>query len=205
VGAYFPGVSLGSGEFVSGYAVPALRADATGSICVGDRCERFDGAQSYHDHNWGVWRGVTWEWGAARAGSHTILYGRVNPPDRLDTASPLFLFLVDSLGFRSVFRPARISYEDGGTILIDGRRVRVPARAVLADARGEDTIRVELEIEDAAGTDMRRASFGGGEPQGSAFVATPYFLQMKGTARLTGRIGGELLRGDGRGFFETYR
>ena len=70
--AYFPGASLGDDDFVSGYTVPALRANATGSICIGAACERYDAAQAYHDHNWGVWRGVTWDWGASRAGP----YGR---------------------------------------------------------------------------------------------------------------------------------
>jgi hypothetical protein len=204
-GAYFPGASLGSGDFVSGYAVAALRADATGSICVGARCERYDAVQGYHDHNWGVWRGVTWEWGAARAGSHTILYGRVNPPDQLESTSPLFLFLVDSLGFRSVFRPTRIVYEEGRRVQVGGQLVAVPARAVLSDARGLDTIRVELEIEDAAGTDMRRSAVERGDTETGALFATPYFIQMKGIARITGRVGGQVIRGEGRGFFETYR
>ena len=203
-GAYFPGASLGSGDFVSGYAVAALRADATGTICIDGRCDRYEAAQAYHDHNWGVWSGVTWEWGAARAGEFTILYGRVNPPDRLDAASPLFLFLVDSVGFRSLFRPASVAYTDGRTTIVDGRIVRVPARAVLADARGNDTLRVELEIEDATATDMRRSAVARGEP-GAALMRTPYFLQMKGTARLSGRVGGRVVRGEGRGFFETYR
>jgi hypothetical protein len=151
-----------------------------------------------------VWRGVTWEWGAARAGEFTILYGRVNPPDRIDAASPLFLFLVDSLGFRSLFRPSTVRYTDGRTTIVDGRTVRVPARATLADARGGDTLRVELEIEDATATDMRRSAVDRGEP-GEAFLRTPYFVQMKGVARISGRVGGQVVRGDGRGFFETYR
>ena len=81
-GAYFPGAALSSGEVVSGYVVPALRADATGRICVrGQRCEQLENVQGYHDHNWGVWRGVSWEWGAARAGQYALLYGRVQPPN----------------------------------------------------------------------------------------------------------------------------
>ena len=203
-GAYFPGVSLGSDDFVSGYAVAAMRADATGSICLDGRCERYDAAQSYHDHNWGVWSGVTWEWGAARAADFTILYGRVNPPDRIDAASSLFLFLVDSLGFRSVFRPATVTYTDGRTTVVDGKTVRVPARAVLADARGGDTLRVELAIEDATATDMRRSAVERGEP-GAGSMQKPYFVQMKGRARISGRVGGQVVRGEGRGFFETYR
>ncbi|HET9013537.1 MAG TPA: hypothetical protein VFN38_17060 [Gemmatimonadaceae bacterium] len=86
-GAYFPGAALTSGV-VSGYVVPALRADASGSLCVAGACTRYDAVQAYHDHNWGVWRGVTWEWGAARAGAYTLLYGRVEPPDSVSEVQP---------------------------------------------------------------------------------------------------------------------
>ena len=216
-GAYFPGASLSSGNFVSGYTVPGLRASATGEICVDDRCERFDSAQSYHDHNWGVWRGVTWDWGAARAGSYTILYGRVLGPDQQGRETPLLVYVVDSLGFRAVFRPTRVSYDDGRQITVNGHAVRVPSRAAFIDAHGDDTLRVELAIEDAIGTDTRRQSrraspFANrkgsqerGDPTGTTSIAHPYFIQMKGTARVSGRIGGSPVEGVGTGFFETYR
>jgi hypothetical protein len=197
--AYFPGAALG-GDEVSGYAVPALRATGTGTICVGGACERFDAAQAYHDHNWGTWAGVTWEWGASRAGAYTLLYGRVETPGT--EPGSLFLYVVDSLGFRALFRPSRIDYEDARTIFIGGRAVRVPARAVMADVRGSDTLRVELEIEDAIGTDMRRTTERGGR---GASMPRPYFIQMKGRTRISGRMGGEPVAGSGTGFFETYR
>ena len=203
--AYFPAASLGSGDFVSGYAVPALRADASGSLCVASRCETYDDVQSYHDHNWGVWRGVTWEWGSARAGEYSILYGRVNPPDTLESSSSLFLILVDSLGFRAIFRPQQISYEDGRTVRVGGREVRVPSRGVMQDIRGRDTLRVELEIEDATATDMRDPSAGRGDASSVGSLARPYFIQMKGIARVGGRVGGAPVNGSGTGFFETYR
>jgi hypothetical protein len=195
--AYFPGASLGRDDFVSGYTVPALRASATGSICVGSECEHYQSAQSYHDHNWGVWRGVTWDWGASRAGAYTILYGRVIG-ERDEREQPLFVYVIDSLGFRAVMRPATISYQDDRTTSVDGHVIRVPSRAVFADLRGSDTLRVELDIEDAIATDMRQSarqhSLGG-----------PYFIQMKGTATLSGRLGGDPVSGKGTGFFETYR
>ena len=197
--AYFPGAALG-GDAVSGYAVPALRAIGTGTICADGVCDRYDGAQAYHDHNWGTWSGVTWEWGAARAGPFTLLYGRVETPDT--EPGSLFLYLVDSLGFRALFRPARIAYEDTRTIVVGEREVRVPARAVMADARGADTLRVELEIEDAIGTDVRSSAERGGR---GTSMPKRYFIQMKGRARLSGRVGGEPLNGVGTGFFETYR
>lgn len=195
--AYFPGASIGTEGFVSGYTVPALRASATGSICVESACERYESAQAYHDHNWGVWRGVTWDWGASRAGPYTILYGRVIAPDSR-REQPLFVYLIDSLGFRAVMRPATISYEDGRTTKVGGREIRVPSRAVFADVRGADTLRVELSIEDAIATETRQSA---GLPQ----FGGPYFIQMKGTATLSGRLGGEKISGTGTGFFETYR
>ena len=195
--AYFPGASLGTDDFVSGYTVPALRASATGSICVATECERYDNAQSYHDHNWGVWRGVTWDWGASRAGAYTILYGRVITADA-KREQPLFVYVVDSLGFKAVMRPATITYDDARTTIVAGREIRVPLHAVFADVRDADTLRVELDIEDAIATDMRqsiqRPSFGG-----------PFFIQMKGTATISGRLGGDPVSGTGTGFFETYR
>jgi len=202
-GAYFPGASLSSGDFVSGYTVPGLRASATGEICVAAQCEKFNSAQSYHDHNWGIWRDVTWDWGAARAGSNTILYGRVIGPQRQGERTPLLVYVVDSVGFRAVFRPRNISYEDNRQIVVDGRTLRVPSRATFADVRDADTLRVELDIEDAIGTDTRRQPLG--SSQGSGNPERPYFIQMKGTAHISGRVGGAPISGAGTGFFETYR
>jgi hypothetical protein len=204
-GAYLPGAALGGVGFVSGYAAAGLRAEATGTLCVRDACERLAGAQAYHDHNWGVWRGVTWEWGAARAGSYTFLYGRVTPPDSANGDTPLFVYLVDSLGFRTLFRPRRIDYVDDRIVRAENADLHVPSRAVFADIRGDDTLRVELTIEDAAASDTRQANVERGEPLAGRALARPYFIQMKGTARLSGRVGGSPVRGEGSGFFETYR
>jgi len=210
--AYFPGVAMGSGGFVSGYTVPALRAGATGSLCVDGRCEKLSAAQSYHDHNWGVWRGVTWDWGAARAGQYTFLYGRVYPGDSAASIPPVLVYLVDSLGFRAVFRPKMISYDDARTVRIGSSVLRVPSRARFEDARGGDTLRVDITVEDAIATDTRphrNAKDGSGEAERGDPLkgekARPYFIQMKGTARITGRLDGQPLSGTGTGFFETYR
>ena len=209
--AYFPGATLESGDFASGYAVAGLRAGATGTVCAAGwgrgpgGCEQYQDAQGYHDHNWGTWRGVTWEWGAGRGGAYTLLYGRVQPPDSLRTSTPLFLYLVDSLGFRTAFRPRTITYEDGRTVAVGGRTVRVPSRGVMEDARGADTLRVELTVEDATATDTRKGLVERGDAEYARRLTRPYFVQMKGRLRITGRAGGAPLAGEGRGFFETYR
>ncbi len=203
-GAYFPGAALTSGV-VSGYVVPALRADATGSLCVSGRCTRYDGVQAYHDHNWGVWRGVTWEWGAARAGDYTLLYGRIEPPDSVSSGQPLFVYLVDRAGFLAVFRPRTIRYDDARTTRVGNRTIRTPATAEMVDVRGADTLRLTLRIEDASASDTRRAMVERGEALAARRLAHPYFVQMKGTATIGGRIRGTPLAGTGAGFFETYR
>jgi hypothetical protein len=207
-GAYFPGAALSSGDVVSGYVVPALRADADGTICVRGGssslgCEQLRDVQAYHDHNWGVWRGVSWEWGAARAGPFAILYGRVEPTDSVAASQPLFLYVVDSLGFLRVFRPRAISYADVQRPSSGG--VAVPRTAELFDARGDDTIRVSLRVEDATITDTRRPLIERGDYMNARRIARPFFLQMKGVARLEARINGQPIAAEGYGFFETYR
>jgi hypothetical protein len=204
-GAYFPGAALSSGETISGYVVPGLRADATGSICIDGRRDEYQHAQSYHDHNWGVWRGVTWEWGAARAGSYTLLYGRVQPEDSTAASQPLFVYMVDSLGFRALFRPREIHYEDTRTLHVGGETIRVPGHGTMVDVRGDDTLRIELEIEDATATDTRRPAVERGATLAGRKLAKPYFVQMKGMMRIAGRLSGKPISGDGAGFFETYR
>jgi hypothetical protein len=205
--AYFPGVAMGSGGFVSGYTVPALRASASGVLCVDGQCEKLTDVQSYHDHNWGVWRGVTWDWGASRAGQYAFLYGRVFAPDSTASIPPLLVYVIDSLGFRAVFRPKFISYEDTRTIRSGATVLHVPSRARFSDIRGDDTLRVDISIEDAIASDTRPQTATEGErgdPLGTE-KARPYFIQMKGTARISGRIEGQPLIGSGTGFFETYR
>jgi hypothetical protein len=206
--AYFPGVAMGSGGFVSGYTVPALRASASGTLCVGKDCETLTDAQSYHDHNWGVWRGVTWDWGASRAGQYTFLYGRVYPSDTSASIPPLLVYVVDSLGFRAVFRPKAISYADDRVVMAGARQLRVPSRASFEDVRESDTLRVDIVVEDAIATDTRPSARKGegerGDPLGTD-KKRPYFIQMKGIARISGRLDGQPIAGAGTGFFETYR
>jgi len=202
--AYFPGATLVSGDFASGYAVAGLRASATGTLCVGGACQRFDRAQAYHDHNWGGWRGVTWEWGATRVGEYTLLYGRVNPQEGGGEA-PLFVYVTDSAGFLALFRPKAISYTDGRRVITREGPLGVPSSATLVDVRGDDTLRLDLQIDDAVATDTRRTIVERGEGEAPRVLQRPWFVQMAGTARLSGRVRGTPIAGEGRGFFETYR
>lgn len=193
---YFPPISLREGENVSGYVVPALSGSAEGRLCIGDRCRSVTGASAYHDHNWGVWRNVTWDWGAGRGQVFNLLYGAVYAPEdtvpaRQTGAPPLFVALVDSLGVRQILRAREVRYE--GTHPASARQqVRAPARFSFLAARETDTITVRVEVLDFQSS--RRSPEGRG----------PSFLQMRGRFVLEGTLEGELIRDEGMGFFETY-
>lgn len=203
--AYFPGATLVSGDFTSGYVVPGLRAAASGRICAGRTCSTYDAAQAYHDHNWGGWSGVTWDWGATRAGEFTLLYGRVIPETGGGGDAPLFVYVTDSAGFVALFRPTRITYDDTRTVETPSGALRVPGAAALTDVRGTDTLRLELAIDDAVASDTRLSAAQRGDADAPRALAKPWFIQMAGRAALSGRIRGRPLSGSGRGFFETYR
>ena len=175
-------------------------------MCIAGACEQFDDAQSYHDHNWGVWHGVSWDWGATRAGAYTLLYGRVAPPDSAGNTQPFFVYLTDSLGFRALFRPHEIAYEDGRTIEVNGRDSASAESQRCCRTRAAPTrCASSSTIEDAIGSDTRTSLIERGDAADAQRIVKPYFIQMKGRATISGRVGGAPVAGAGTGFFETYR
>ena len=176
---YFPPVEL-AGELRSGYAVPALRAEATGRVCVDGACRAVTRVPAYHDHNWGVWRDVTWDWGIARGRQLDILYGGVSAGTT--AAEPgRFLAVVDSLGVRRVarFSSAAVHWGPEG-----------PEGITIVAIQARDTLRLEVEVTDrASSTDAR----GRGR-----------FWQLRGRWRLRALLGGIEVQDAGEGFFETW-
>jgi hypothetical protein len=180
---YFPPTDLGSDSLISGYVTPALYARADGTVCL-PRCEVVRGAQAYHDHNWGVWRDVSWEWGSASDVDLSLLYGVVRGAGT--GTEGLFAYLVDGQGVRGVYRPGAIQFTEMQTVDVEGRPIRVPRRFAFEDAR--QGMRVSVDVEAVHVTDMDRS-------------ARRWFVQMRGVATVQerGRTIGTL-----RGFFETY-
>jgi hypothetical protein len=188
---YFPPAELRADDFVSGYVVPALGARASGRLCVSRRCLTVQDVPAYHDHNWGVWRDVTWDWGAATGTTLSLLYGGVYAPDSATAGAPFFLTVVDSLGVRQVLRFRDIVYS--GAIPASGQAgARAPARLDLVAARDADTVRLGVRVTDAQATRMRAAGL------------SRLFIQMRGRWQLGGRIAGEAVADSGEGFFETF-
>ena len=185
---YLPPVDVSPGGFTSGYVVPVLDGRSTGSLCAGSRCLELADAASYHDHNWGVWRRVTWDWGFARAGDLSILYGGV---ERDETGGGRFLFVVDSLGLRGVLPIREIEYrwshrEDGTGAGVDLR----PEGFRLRADRGDDSLTISVSVDHLRTTPR--------EEDGA------FFHQMRGPATVRGRLLEESVDEIGSGFFETW-
>ena len=193
---YFPPVSLREGEYLSGYVVPALSASAEGEFCVAGRCTPLSGAPAYHDHNWGVWREVTWDWGAAHGRALDLLYGAVYAPDDTlpanRTGAPrIFVALVDSAGVRQILRAREVRYA-GRHPDSDRAGTEAPASFTFVAARDADTVTVTATILDFQGS------------RTTSTAATRRFLQMRGRFTLRGTLGGLAVADSGTGFFETY-
>jgi hypothetical protein len=195
--AYFPPVALGNESFESGYVVPALVGSASGRICVGRHCTTFTDSPAYHDHNWGTWRDVTWEWGAARGPRISLLYGGVyGPGSRAEGGTPqleapFFMTLVDSLGVKQVLRFRGIDYR-GSQPASGAVGARSPQRLTILASRASDSLQLQVRVIDALATSMGASGF------------QRLFLQMRGEFVISGRVLGQSIADSGTGFFETY-
>ena len=85
---------------MSGYVVPVMSGELDGTIAIGNERVDLAGGTGYHDHNWGFWEGVRWQWGQVQGEDLSFVYGRVFPPaDAADaTRVPGFLMAIGSEG-----------------------------------------------------------------------------------------------------------
>jgi hypothetical protein len=195
---YFPPTELAATDsFVSGYVVPALRATATGRVCLGRACLPVDGTLAYHDHNWGTWSGVIWDWGVAHAGAFDVLYGGVHGPGAEHEARRRgirFLgYVVDSLGVAAVVQPRGMVYSGTRPLIFAGDTIGVPRYLSWTAIQRADSLAAQIDLRRAA---LSRLTLGG--------EADVLFAQMQGTMRISGHIGGLPIDESGPGFFETY-
>ncbi len=194
---YFPPAELASsGSFVSGYVVPALRARARGTLCWGPRCWDVDQTVAYHDHNWGTWGGVLWDWGIAHAGDLDVLYGGVHGSaveEARRRGARFLVYAVDSLGVTAVLEPDRLEYSGSRPFVFEGESVPIPETLTWTARRGEDSLTALVDLRHIG---LSRLSLGAD--------AQVYFAQMQGTMTLTGQLGSRPVSARGPGFFETY-
>lgn len=188
---YLPPVEIGGSDFISGYTVPMLDGVATGQVCEAERCNQLEGARTYHDHNWGTWSRVTWDWGQARAGRYFVLYGGVAQENGNPEATPAgrFLYVADEHGFAGIFaiRDLTIRWpvqEGQGT----------PGAIAIHADNGPDSLALGVTVGHTRVTPIPIA------PDGPDAL----FYQMRGTLELSGRLFGTEVQERGDGFFETW-
>jgi len=188
---YFPPVELGDDHRASGYVVPALVGSASGRLCAAEGCRDLRDVVAYHDHNWGSWRDVTWEWGTGRGGTHAFLYGGVIAAAPAANGVPFFLAIDDSLGVEQVYRFDTV--ERFGSRDVPGMPgIMAPDSLRIVAARGGDTLRIAIRIVDVVAS--------------RSMAAGPdrLFLQMRGVWRAAGTAAGAAVADSGSGFFETW-
>lgn len=188
---YLPPVEIGGEGIVSGYTVPLLDARADGRVCEGSRCRDIQGAQTYHDHNWGTWGGMTWDWGQARTGDFSVLYGGVSDGNRDRGATgPRILYLTDADGFAGILSIRRLT-----TWWPDGDARTAPDSISILATSDADSLELTVTVSHSRATPVPIRMDG----------PTALFFQMRGSATLSGRLRGARVRATGDGFFETWR
>jgi len=191
-----PGVALpplevrGTGGWVSGYAVPVLSGPTSGALRLDDETLSLAGGSGYHDHNWGFWDGVTWQWGQVAEGDVSIVYGRIRPP--ADVADPTRVpgFLAVLGGGRPLGFSTDVSIEERDAADRTPQSIQVRATGAA----------LTLDLAFASGGLVRNPLGGGG-----FFGGRGEFLQLRGRYRVAGRVGSRDLTFEAAGAAETFR
>jgi hypothetical protein len=191
-----PGRSLppltvrGAAGWVSGYVVPVMSGRLSGAIRVADDRVSFDDGAGYHDHNWGFWDGVSWQWGQAVAGDLSFVYGRIHPPANAADPSrvPAFLMALGPdgpVGFSTDVTIAETNR--GGT--------DVPERIVVTGRSSSLDLVLALDVVQQVVTRTGTRGFGGALD----------FLQLRTRYHITGRVGQTAIDATTLGSAETFR
>jgi hypothetical protein len=189
-GRFVPPIEItGARGWRTGYVVPVMSGAIDGALKVGPDEVPLAGGTGYHDHNWGFWRGVSWQWGQAQQGDVSLIYGRVFPPP--EAADPERIpGLVGALGPDGPLGYAtdvRITETNDA----NGRPQTINVRA-----RGS-ALTLDLRF-DVMSTETSRMTQG---PLGNGVD----FLQMRGQYTVSGRAGEREISFTAPGSAETFR
>ena len=180
----------GARGWTTGYVVPAMSATLDGSIEVGGTTLSLANGSGYHDHNWGHWDGVSWQWGQVAGDGLSFVYGRVHPPE--DAADPARMpgFLIALGPDGPVGYSTNVSIEEiNAPDSVTPRHITVRARSRALD------LTMELEIENAVVTQMDRVAFGNELD----------FHQLRATYQVRGQVGDQAVDFTAAGAAETFR
>lgn len=179
----------GVGGWLTGYVVPVMSGHLDGHLDVDDEPLSLTGGTGYHDHNWGFWEGVSWQWGQAQQGTLSLIYGRVFPPR--EAADP-----DEFPGFVGALGPdGPLGYATDVRITeTNGPHGQPKTIAVRARGQGID-LTMRFDVGSAVATHMAQGPLANGVD----------FLQLRGEYTVTGRAGGRNLDFTAPGAAETFR
>ena len=173
----------------TGYVVPVMSGALDGAIEIAGSRLSLEGGRGYHDHNWGFWQGVSWQWGQAQQGDLSVIYGRVFPP--LEAADPQTI-----PGFVGVLGPdGPLGYSTDVRITEDNDERGQP-KTINVRARGSALdLDLRFDVASAVTTHMAQGPLANGVD----------FLQMRGQYTVSGRVGSREITFSAPGAAETFR
>jgi hypothetical protein len=173
----------------TGYVVPVMSGSLDGAIRLGDEVVSFRRGTGYHDHNWGFWQDVSWQWGQVQHEELSFLYGRVFPPP--DAADPERIpGFVGALGPDGPLGYATdVSITETNDPQGRPRTISVRARGTALD------LTIRFDVASAVTTRMTQGPLANGAD----------FLQLRGQYTVTGRAGHRDINFSAPGAAETFR
>jgi hypothetical protein len=160
-----------------------------GALTVAGEPVSLAGGTGYHDHNWGFWKGVTWQWGQAYHEDLSLIYGRIFPPP--EAADPERL-----PGFVGVLGPdGPLGYATDVRITETNDDSGQP-RSIAIRARGT-SLTLDLRFDVASTVRTRKT-------EGPLFNGVN-FLQMRGQYTVSGSAGNRSIEFTAPGSAETFR
>jgi hypothetical protein len=173
----------------TGYVVPVMSGKLEGMLSIDGSPVSLAGGTGYHDHNWGFWKGVSWQWGQAQQGDLSLIYGRVFPPREAadpDTI-PGFVGALGPdgpLGYSTDVRISETNDERG-----QPRQIHVTAHSSSLE------IDFTFDVASSVTTRMTNGPLGNGVD----------FLQLRGQYSVRGRAGDRKIQFIAPGSAETFR
>ncbi len=189
-GRLLPPIEIaGARGWRSGYVVPVMNGRLGGQLDVAGTPVAMDNGVGYHDHNWGFWRGVSWQWGQVQQGDLSFLYGRVFPPKEAADPERLPAF-VGALG-----PSGPLGYATSVRISEDNDDRGQPTRISIVGRGPSIDLSMTFSVASVETTAMTEGPMANGVN----------FLQMRGGYTVKGRAGGRTFEFAAPGSAETFR
>jgi hypothetical protein len=189
-GRLIPPIEIsGAKGWRTGYVVPVMSGQLEGALDVDGTRVSLDGGRGYHDHNWGFWQGVSWQWGQAQHGDLSVIYGRVFPPR--DAADP------DTIpGLVGVLGPdGPLGYSTNVRILEEDDDRGQPRTITIRASGNALDLDIQFDVASAVVSHQAQGPLANGID----------FLQMRGQYTVSGRAGAREISFTAAGAAETFR